>query len=84
MTGVFWSALAAGLFWDGGGLVTLGLTQGLYKGKCQLIQIPNQVRDDGLVLGMTEVGFCTALREPQGPAFDRLRCGFRDRASMPA
>ena len=42
MTGVFWSALAAGLFWDGG----------------------------GLVLGMTEVGFCTALREPQGPAFE--------------
>ena len=24
---------------------------------------------------MKEVGFCTALREPQGPAFDRLRCG---------
>ena len=24
------------------------------------------VRDDGLVLGMTEVGFCTALREPAG------------------
>ena len=41
MTGVFWSALAAGLFWDGGGLGTLGWAQGLYKGKCQLLQIPN-------------------------------------------
>ena len=42
MTGVFWSALAAGLFWDGGGLVTQGLTQGLYKLKCQLLQIPGR------------------------------------------
>jgi hypothetical protein len=33
------------------GLVTLGLTQGLYKGKCQLLQIPNQVRDAGLFWG---------------------------------
>ena len=35
------------LFGDGGGLGTLGWAQGLYKGKCQLLQIPNQVRDDG-------------------------------------
>ena len=38
------------LFGDDGGLVTLGLAQGLYKGKCQLLQIPNQVRDDGCQL----------------------------------
>ena len=40
--GVFWSALAEGLFWDGGGLGTQGLTQGLYKLKCQLLQIPGR------------------------------------------
>ena len=46
-----------------------GVIQYSRKFLCQLLHIPNQVRDDALVLGMTEVGFCTALREPQGPDF---------------
>ena len=33
MTGVFWSALAAGLFWDGGGLVPPGLDAGSLQAK---------------------------------------------------
>ena len=43
------------------------------------------VRDDGLVLWMTEVGFCTALREPQGPdasLYTGPSTGFRDRNLM--
>ena len=66
MTGVFWSALAAGLFWDGGGLVTRGVTQGLYKLKCQLLQIPNQVRDDGPCWGWWRLVSAPALRLGSG------------------